>query len=221
MIKLKMCGLWREEDIACANALMPDFIGFVFAKSLRQVSTEQAKYLKSLLHPQIQAVGVFVDMPLEQIIKLVESNIIDVIQLHDSHSDEGESAEIFEKREARIHFLQSRTKAPVFKAIAATSARAIALQEQSCASMLLLDNAKGGSGEQFDWGYIEQARAQGFRREFFLAGGLNASNLSKALSLKPYGIDLSKGLESNGQKDCQKMREITAAIRSWAGTPRF
>lgn len=219
MIKLKMCGLWREEDIACANALMPDFIGFIFAKSLRQVSTEQAKHLKSLLHPQIQAVGVFVDMPLEQIIRLVESSVIDVVQLHDSYLCESE--EIFAQREARIHFLQSRTKAPIFKAIAATSARAILLQEQSCADMLLLDNAKGGSGEQFAWEYIEQARAQGFRRDFFLAGGINASNLPKALSFKPYGIDLSKGLESNGQKDCQKMREITAAIKSWAGTPRF
>lgn len=219
MIKLKMCGLWREENIACVNTLMPDYIGFVFAKSLRQVSTEQAKHLKSLLHPQIQAVGVFVDMPLEQIIKLVESSVIDVVQLHDSHLCESE--EIFAQREARIHFLQSRTKAPIFKAIAATSARAILLQEQSCADMLLLDNAKGGSGEQFAWEYIEQARAQGFRRDFFLAGGINASNLPKALSFKPYGIDLSKGLESNGQKDCQKMREITAAIKSWAGTPRF
>lgn len=211
MLKLKMCGLWREEDIACVNALMPDFIGFVFAKSPRQVSKPKAAHLKSLLHPQIQAVGVFVDMPLEQIIELVESSVIDVIQLHDSHLCESE--EIFEKRESRIHFLQARTKAPIIKAIAATSACAILAQEHSCADMLLLDNAKGGSGEQFDWEYIEQARDQGFRREFFLAGGLNASNLAKALELKPYGIDLSKGLESNGLKDCQKMRDIVARIR--------
>lgn len=211
MLKLKMCGLWREEDIACVNALMPDFIGFVFAKSPRQVSKPKATHLKSLLHPQIQAVGVFVDMPLEQIIELVESSVIDVIQLHDSHLCESE--EIFEKRESRIHFLQAHTKAPIIKAIAATSARAILAQEHSCADMLLLDNAKGGSGEQFDWEYIKQARDQGFRREFFLAGGLNASNLAKALELKPYGIDLSKGLESNGLKDCQKMRDIVARIR--------
>ncbi|MBR2494408.1 phosphoribosylanthranilate isomerase [Helicobacter sp.] len=213
MTKLKMCGLWREEDIACANALIPDYIGFVFAPSPRQVSKEQAKYLKSLLHPQIQAVGVFVDMDLGQIIKLVESGVIDVIQLHDSHLRESESEEIFDQREAKIHFLRSRVKAQIFKAIATTSVRAILIQEQSLADMLLLDNAKGGSGEQFDWEYIQQAREQGFKRDFFLAGGINASNLSKAISFKPYGIDLSKGIESNRHKDCQKMREIADRTR--------
>lgn len=216
--KIKMCGLSREQDIACVNALLPDFVGFVFASSTRQVSPKQAQLLKSQLDSRIKAVGVFVSESVEEILELVDSGVLDCIQLHDSGLVE--SGEYFAKRESKILALKSRTNAPIIKAIAAISLPNILAQSKSAADLLLLDNAKGGSGECFDWGLLEQAREAGFDgmrdRGIFLAGGLHAGNLRDALKLHPYGIDLSKGLESNGLKDCAKMREIMGILRRFA-----
>lgn len=205
-----MCGLSREQDIACANALLPDFVGFVFASSHRQVSVAQAMRLQSLLDSRIRAVGVFVDESIDEIVALVDSGVINYIQLHDS--SEIESGEHFARRERRILALRQRTAAPIIKAIAAINPQNILAQQASIADLILLDNAKGGSGECFEWGDIMRAREAGFDREIFLAGGINASNLSRALALHPHGIDLSKGLESNGIKDCTKMHEIMEII---------
>lgn len=85
MTKIKLCGLSRQCDIEWANELKPDYIGFIFwSKSKRNVSPERAKKLKALLSPNIKAVGVFVDEPIENIAKLLSDNIIDLAQLHGS-----------------------------------------------------------------------------------------------------------------------------------------
>ena len=209
--RIKMCGLSREQDITCVSTLLPDFVGFVFASSPRQVSITQAAHLKSLLDSRIKAVGVFVGESVDEIVELVDSGVIDYIQLHDS--SEIESSENFTRRESRILALRQRTSAPIIKAITASNVPNILAQQESTADLLLLDNAKGGSGKCFDWDYVVRAREAGFDREFFLAGGINAGNLSRALALHPYGIDLSKGLESNGAKDCAKMHEIMEILR--------
>ena len=81
--KIKLCGLSRPRDIRAANALKPEFVGFVFAaRSRRYVSPQQAKTLKSLLSPEIQAVGVFVDEEVERVAELLDSGVIDLAQLH-------------------------------------------------------------------------------------------------------------------------------------------
>ena len=112
MTKIKLCGLSRRCDIECANALCPDYIGFVFAKkSTRYVSPEKAKELKSLLSPDIKAVGVFVDEPIENIAKLLSDNIIDLAQLHGSEDEE------------YIARLKVLTDKPVIKAEGSLTAR--------------------------------------------------------------------------------------------------
>ena len=89
MTKIKLCGLSRQCDIEWANELKPDYIGFIFwSKSKRNVSPERAKELKALLSPDIKAVGVFVDEPIENIAKLLSDNIIDLAQLHGSEDEE-------------------------------------------------------------------------------------------------------------------------------------
>ena len=86
-MKIKICGLFRDEDISYVNAAQPDYIGFVFfPKSRRNVSYEQAAHLKSLLDKNIKAVGVFVDEPMENMIKYMSDNVLDVAQLH-GHED--------------------------------------------------------------------------------------------------------------------------------------
>ena len=81
--KIKLCGLSRPRDIRAANALKPEFVGFVFApRSRRYVSPQQAKALKALLSPEIRAVGVFVDEEAERVAELLDSGVIDLAQLH-------------------------------------------------------------------------------------------------------------------------------------------
>ena len=82
MIHVKFCGIRRQEDIEAVNRLQPDFAGFVFAKSKRQVSKEQAAALKELLDPGIKTVAVLVNMPAEEAAALANSGIADMLQLH-------------------------------------------------------------------------------------------------------------------------------------------
>ena len=80
---LKKKNVMKEEDIAYVNKYKPDYIGFVFAASKRQVTKEKAYALKQLLDPDIQAVGVFVNASMTFISEIVQDHIIDLIQLHE------------------------------------------------------------------------------------------------------------------------------------------
>lgn len=202
MSKIKICGLTREEDIQAVNQYMPDYIGFVFAKSKRQVSLEQAKFLKQQLSDQIQAVGVFVNEDKKEVLQLEEAGIIDVIQLHGQES------------EAEICLLKSWTSAPVIKAVHVESAEDILRWQESKADYLLLDYPGGGSGKQFDWTVIPE-----LKKPYFLAGGIGLHNLEAALQVKPYGIDLSGGAETDGKKDSDKIREIVQLVRNVGCVP--
>ena len=105
MTKIKLCGLTRLEDIQAANRLRPDYVGFVFApKSRRYVTTTQAKALKEVLDEGIQAVGVFVDAPMDQVARLLHEGVIDVAQLH-GHEEDG-----------YIHMLRRQTERPIWQA---------------------------------------------------------------------------------------------------------
>ena len=104
-IKIKLCGLMRPSDIATANLLHPDYVGFVFAKkSRRYVSLERVRTLKELLHPEISAVGVFVDEEPEAVAAWLSSGVIDMAQLHGGED------------EAYIGKLRELTDKPIIKA---------------------------------------------------------------------------------------------------------
>ncbi len=198
MTKVKTCGLRRAEDITFANELMPDYVGFVFAKaSKRFVSPEQAKALKRALRPEICAVGVFVNEPIEQMCALIESGIIDAIQLHGAETQE------------TVRALKSKTQAPVIQAFRIATREDVRLAEQSGADFILLDHGGGGTGESFDWSLLD-----GIKRPFFLAGGLSAENAGEAIArYKPYAVDSSSKLETDGVKDYKKMKAFVEAVR--------
>lgn len=117
-MKLKLCGIRRLEDIGYINEFPPDYIGFVFAESKRQVSVEQAATLAQSLHPGIQTVGVFVNAPLEHLLQTAERVRLDILQLH---GDEDASY---------IHALRQRTKCPIWKAVRVTNAESIRRAEK-------------------------------------------------------------------------------------------
>ena len=201
MTKVKICGLSRPTDIEAANALKPDYIGFVFAKaSKRSVSPEQAAALRRALLPGILAVGVFVNEPMNEIVRLLESGVIDLAQLH--------GAESF----ADVIALKRLTNKPVIQAFRIAALADVARAEASPADWILLDNGAGGTGRTFDWSLVA-----GVQRAYFLAGGLSPENVKSAIAAcRPFAVDASSGLETDGGKDALKMAAFVAAVRGAA-----
>lgn len=198
MTKIKLCGLSRPGDIDAVNRLKPDYIGFVFAKkSKRYVSPEKAAALKAALDPEIRAVGVFVNELAENVAALLKDGTIDVAQLH-GKEDEG-----------YITALRAMTDQPIIKAFRIDTEADVAAANSSSADFVLLDSGNGGTGTVFDWNLL-----QGIRRPYFLAGGLDPDNAEAAVSaLKPYAVDVSSGIETDGLKDETKMTAFTAAVK--------
>ncbi len=199
MVKIKICGLKRLVDIEFVNKYKPDYIGFVFANTKRKVSHGLAKRLKDNLSSDIIAVGVFVDADADEILKLYNDNIIDVAQLHGSESEE------------YIKILKEKTNynLKIINAIEMNDEIDLLKYDNSIADFLLLDNGKG-SGKTFDWRLIRKD----LKKDFFLAGGLNSSNIKQAIDeFNPYAVDLSSSLEINGYKDENKIKEIMEVIR--------
>ena len=197
--KIKICGLTRLEDIEAANALLPDYIGFVFwERSKRNVSKEQAKELKSRLDSRIKAVGVFVDAEIDFIADLVSCGIIDVAQLHGSEDED------------YISQLRERIGgAEIIKAFNINKIESFDEAEKSSADHIMIDSGKG-SGIAFDWSKLER-----LKRPYFLAGGLSAENISEVLaSIKPFAVDVSSGVETDGLKDRAKMKRFVESVRS-------
>lgn len=201
MPKIKICGLTRLKDIEAVNIIKPDFIGFVFAPSKRQVTVEKARMLKERLDKNILSVGVFVNESPENIIALGKEHIIDMVQLHGDESEK----EIIE--------IQKSLGIPIIKAVRVQSAEQITKAEQLPCDYLLLDafvsGQYGGSGKRIDLTFIPS-----MKKPFFLAGGLTKENLSSVLlRCNPYAVDVSSGVETDGGKDREKMEAMVNIIR--------
>jgi len=196
--KIKLCGLTRPCDIGWANALMPDYIGFVFAKkSRRYVSPEGARTLREGLDGGIKAVGVFVNEPPEQVAALLNEGVIDLAQLHGSEDQD------------YVRALRRLTGKPLIQAIRISGPADLDRARRSPADHILVDNGPGGTGSAFDWTLL-----RGFDRPFFLAGGLGPDNVARAVeALHPFAVDVSSGIETNGVKDAKKMRAFVEAVR--------
>lgn len=198
MMKVKICGLFRDEDILYVNEACPDYVGFVFfEKSHRNVDLKRAVYLKSLLNGGIKTVGVFVDEPFGSIVNYAESGVFDVIQLHGSEDN------------TYINALKEKMGIEVWKAFKLRSEQDSAAANDSAADMLVLDNGKG-TGYTFDWSLLES-----IDRSYFLAGGIDTENIDSAAALHPYGIDCSSGAETNKVKDRDKIMDIVAKCRKY------
>ena len=200
MSRIKLCGLFRAEDINYANEARPDFVGFIFAESKRKINHDKAAEFRKKLDKDIPAVGVFVNHEIPEIVKLVKDGTIQYVQLH------GEEDETY------INELKEYIDIPVIKAVRVRNSSDILEAEKLPADYLLLDTfsekEKGGTGEVFDWSIIPE-----IKKPYFLAGGLNLENIEKALKYDAYCYDVSSGVETDGIKDRDKMIEIVRKIR--------
>ena len=200
--RIKLCGLSRPEDVTAANAARPDYVGFVvdFPRSRRSVSADAVAALAPHVDTGIRRVGVFVDEPISIVARLYEDGLIDVAQLH-GHEDEGYLAR-----------LRTTCPVPIVQAFHVRTETDIARAQTSTANLVLLDNGQG-TGQAFDWSLV-----CGIRRPFMLAGGLGPANVADAIrAVRPWGVDMSGGIETNGFKDPQKMMAAVAAVRTTYG----
>ena len=209
--KVKMCGISKVETIPAIVDAKPDYMGLVFAPSKRQVTVEQAKILIEELHKQcinhydikvVKTVGVFVNETLDNLVRIADTANLDAVQLH------GDEDEAF------IQSLKERTNVEVWKAVQIRSAADAEAWIDSSADMLLFDayhkDERGGTGEVFDWSCLDA-----FERPFMLAGGIDSTNVARAIrTVRPYGIDISSGIETNGVKDDEKITAFTKIVKS-------
>ncbi len=196
MTKVKICGLFRDEDIEFVNICKPDYAGFVinYPKSHRSLDIERAKRLVQSLDGDIKSVAVVVNQTIDDVVLLARA--FDIIQLHGSESNE------------YINLLKTHSKTQVFKAFKIRSATDLSVAQESSADVVLLDNGYG-TGEQFDWSLIEN-----FGRDFILAGGISSLNVLEAIKrFAPYAIDVSSSVESNKIKDFLKIKSLIEIVR--------
>ena len=192
MTKVKICGLSTASAVETACQSGADYIGFVFAESRRRVSLEQAQKLAALVPPAVQKVGVFVSPSLSELRKAISVANLDLVQIHGDFSEE----------------LLTQIGRPVIRAYQVKGALKDVSQQ---ADYLLFDAPLAGSGQTFDWQVFDKSQ---IHQPFFIAGGLNAGNVQEAIQhFAPYAVDVSSGVETDGQKDLEKIKEFIERVK--------
>ena len=192
MTKVKICGLSTKEAVETAVSAGADYIGFVFAPSKRQVTLEQAAELANLIPSNINKVGVFVSPSRAQLLEAIEKVGLDLVQVHGQVADD------------------------LFENLPCVSIQAVQVDGEghvphSRADYLLFDAPVAGSGQTFDW---DQLDTTGIAQPFFIAGGLKEDNVVKAIQhFTPYAVDVSSGVETDGQKDHEKIRRFIERVK--------
>ena len=193
MTKVKICGLSTKEAVKTAVSAGADYIGFVFAPSKRQVTVEQAIELVKFIPSHIQKVGVFVSPSRVELLEAVDKVGLDFVQVHGQVVDK------------------------LFENLPCGSIQAVQVDgdghvPNSQADYLLFDAPVAGSGQTFDWGRLDTTE---LAQPFFIAGGLNEDNVEEAIQhFTPYAVDVSSGVETNGQKDHEKIRRFIERVKN-------
>jgi phosphoribosylanthranilate isomerase len=192
-MKIKICGIKNEADAEAVNICKPDLCGFIFAPSKRRITPFEAMRLRMRIDDNIKIAGVFTDTPIEDIAVLYEYNIIQYAQLHGGQSNDFLTA------------LKLKCPIPIIQVIRSDSSDS----PNKIADFWLYDGAVGGAGKRFDWSKITD-----ISKPWFLAGGINASNIDEAIAMSPYCIDIASGAEDRaGRKDAKKMKILIDRVR--------
>ena len=195
--ELKICGLSRLEDIIAVNRHGADYAGFVFfKKSKRYVDPYKANELIELLRSDIKPVGVFMDEPIDDVVRIARISGVELVQLHGHESEE------------YVEYIKRTLDRPVIKAFKAGEEGALERASNTSADYVMIDSG-AGSGKKFDWSILKD-----FKRDYFLAGGLDPESVGEAIRLlEPYAVDVSSGVETDGIKDEKKIAEFIKAVK--------
>ena len=192
MTKVKICGLSTKGAVEVAVSAGADYIGFVFAPSKRQVTLDQATELAKLIPSHIQKVGVFVSPSQSELLEAIDKVGLDLVQIHGQVADD------------------------LFEDLPCASIQAVQVDgdghvPNSQADYLLFDAPVAGSGRTFDWGQLDTTDLS---QPFFIAGGLNEDNVEEAIQhFTPFAVDVSSGVEIEGQKDQEKIRRFIERVK--------
>ena len=193
MTKVKICGLSTKEAVKTAVSAGADYIGFVFAPSKRQVTLEQAAELAKFIPSHVRKVGVFVSPSRAELLEAVDKVGLDLVQVHGQVADD------------------------LFEDLPCASIQAVQVDGEghvpnSQADYLLFDAPVAGSGQTFDWGRLDTTE---LAQPFFIAGGLNEDNVARAIQhFSPFAVDVSSGVETDGQKDHEKIRRFIERVKN-------
>ena len=205
---VKYCGITKEEEIQHLQQLPIDYVGFVFyKKSKRYVEKEQARRLRAKLKPSIPSVGVFVEEEIPKILELLQEGIIQGVQLH---GEEEEAYVLKLKQEME----KLGTKPFLWQAFILKEEKDIERANASHADLILLDGGKG-EGKEAEAGLLQK-----IQRPYILAGGLSPENVvEKIKAFSPYGLDVSSGIEEQGEegsrKSPEKMQSFIRLVREY------
>ncbi len=200
MTRVKICGVTRAEDARLAAELGAAAVGFIFwPASPRCIDPAAAAEIATSLPPLVTTVGVFVDQPIDDVLRIARQARLSAIQLHGSES---------------MAYAQ-RVLQPVIKVVAVGADFVPESSRRARGEVTILMDAhdpvrRGGTGRTIDW---SAAAAVAARRPVFLSGGLNPSNVAEAIArVRPYAVDVSSGVESApGIKDAARLRALFEA----------
>lgn len=207
MTQIKICGLKRMEDVDYVNELLPDYIGFVFAKSRRQVDLKLAKTLSEKLDPKIKKVGVFVNEDIDKVKAIKNGVSLDILQFHGD--EDRKYLSNFKD------FIVWKSKAIDISLEKIPNKLIADLNEYNIDAVVLDSSVRGkvgGTGKSFNW---ELAAEINLTSKLILAGGLSIDNVCEAISIvKPYAVDISSGVETDGAKDFNKIKKFIEKVRN-------
>ena len=201
MTKVKICGLYRDDDIDYVNEVLPDYIGFViyYPKSHRSIDLFEAKRLKEKLDSKIKAIGVFVNQHIELVKTAYRQGIIDIVQLQGDENEE------------YIRTLKDKLGITIIKSFSIKTELDIELANKSNADIVLL-YTEPNEGEEYYKFILDKIKD--IKKDYILAGGLNADNVGSIVkNLHPYCVDVSSGVETDKKKDLEKIRNFVKAVR--------
>lgn len=197
MTEVKICGIKNSFDVKIVNELKPDYIGFVFAKSKRQVSLETSKELSGMLDDGIKKAGVFVNEAPEKVAELAKAAGLHILQFHGEETPE--YCREFEGYEIWKCFVGDENILENIK------------RYEGVADAFLVDSSVPGSGKSFDWNSIK-GLSEKYR--LILAGGLNPENIAEAIeTVKPQIVDVSSGVEGDEGKSREKVEKFIGEVR--------
>jgi len=201
LIRIKICGIRDVAAALVAAEAGADAIGMVFAPSRRRISPDIAREICRTLPPFISKVGVFVDAEEKEVKGIAEFCGLDVLQFHGQETPE----------------YCSRFAQKVIKGVQIRDEQTLPGLAAYAQYTLLLDSyhpaEKGGTGHVFPWEMAVKGKSG---QRIILAGGLDSHNVLTALqTVKPFGVDVSSGVETGGNKDSNKIRAFITTIRRW------
>ena len=204
-VRVKICGVGSPEIARVAAEAGADAVGLIFAESRRRVTVAQATQIAAALPPFVSAVGVFVDAPSDEVLTLAHGIPLDTVQLHGEESPE--MVEVLRAQGLRV-----------VKAVRVGERveDAVLVRYRAASAVMLdtrVDGMAGGGGRAFDW---HLAKGLSGRYPLILSGGLTPENVAQALEIvRPFAVDVSSGVETDGQKDPYKIRKFIGQVRRW------